>query len=195
MARTIGNNTVLPDLPPQPKMPVFPTKKLTRDTLPAFNAMGQGIVANNIRPSPTIVNDPQLNLNGLNRFRAEDLIPQISVHGPTEHFGSHSPQFEVNRASMSMPTNPRTLFNAPSVNVQPSVNRVSLRQTPILPKANLPQKVDITRLIPASNGIRMEAEYVAPPVNLGDFRGLAPNRHRQIGVNSGRTFGAEGHLI
>ena len=185
MARTIGNNTVLPDLPPQPKMPVFPTKKLTRDTLPAFNAMGQGIVANNIRPSPTIVNDPQLNLNGLNRFRAEDLIPQISVHGPTEHFGSHSPQFEVNRASMSMPTNPRTLFNAPSVNVQPSVNRVSLRQTPILPKANLP----------ASNGIRMEAEYVAPPVNLGDFRGLAPNRHRQIGVNSGRTFGAEGHLI
>ena len=80
MARILGSDTVLPDLPPQPKLHQFPTKKLTRDTLPAFNAMGQNIVANNVRPSPTIVNQPSMNLSHLSRFRAEDMIPNMSVH-------------------------------------------------------------------------------------------------------------------
>ena len=184
----------------------FPTKKLTRDTLPAFNAMGQGIVANNIRPSPTIVNRPQMNLSHLNRFRAEDRIPNMSVHGVHENFGG-DPRSETNHASISRPTNPRTLFNAPSVKVTPSVNRMSLRQAPVLaavvapvvapvlPRANLPKQMNISKLIPKSNGMRMESEYVAPPVNLGDFRGLTPNRNRQFGINAGRTFGAEGHLL
>jgi hypothetical protein len=194
MARILGSDTVLPDLPPQPKLHQFPTKKLTRDTLPAFNAMGQNIVANNVRPSPTIVNQPSMNLSHLSRFRAEDMIPNMSVHGVHENFGG-DPRSETNHASISRPTNPRTMFNAPSVTIAPSVNRMSLREAPVLPRANLPKQVNIGKLIPPSNGMRMEAEYVAPPVNLGDFRGLAPNRNRQFGVNAGRTFGAEGHLL
>lgn len=194
MARILGSDTVLPDLPPQPKMFNFPTKKLTRDTLPAFNAMGQGIVANNVRPSPTVVNRPQMALSHLSRFRAEDRIPNMSVHGVHENFGG-DPRSETNHATISRPTNPRTLFNAPSVSVKPSVNRMSLRQAPVLPRANLPKQMNVSKLIPKSNGMRMESEYVAPPVNIGDFRGLTPNKNRQFGINGGRTFGAEGHLL
>ena len=96
---------------------------------------------------------------------------------------------------MSRPPNPRKLFSAPSVSVQPTVKRVSLRQAPILPKANMPKQMNFTGLIPPSNGLRLESQYVAPPVRSSDFGGLTPNRHRQIGINAGRTFGAEGHLL
>ena len=194
MARTIGNKTVLPDLPPSPRMHKFPNKVLTRDTLPAFNAMGQGIVAAGPRPAPTIVHEAEVDYSGVNRINYAEMVPNTIVHGVTETFGG-DPRFEVNRATISMPTNPRRLFKAPSVNVQPIVNKMSLRQAPILPRANLPQPLDVTKFIPPSNGVRMEAEYVAPPVNLGHFRGLAPNRFRQLGINAGRTFGAEGHLL
>jgi len=194
MARILGSDTVLPDLPPQPNMFKLPAKKLTRDTLPAYNAMGQNIVANNIRPSPTIVNQPSMSLSHLNRFKSEQMIPKINVHSVHQNFGG-DPRAETNYATVSMPTNPRTLFNAPSVKVTPSVNRVSIREAPVLPKANIPKQMNFSKLVPPSNNMRMEAEYVAPPVNLGDFRGLAPNRNRQFGVNAGRTFGAEGHLL
>ena len=194
MARTIGNNTVLPDLPPQPRVPKFPNKVLTRDTLPALNAMGQGIVAAGPRPAPTIVRHAEVDYSGIHRFNYDEMIPKMSVHGVSETFGG-DPRFEVNRATMSMPTNPRSLFKAPSVNVKPVVNKMSLRQAPVLPKANLPRPLDVTRFVPPSNGIRMEAEYVAPPVNVGHLRGLTPNRFRQVGINAGRTFGSEGHLL
>ena len=46
MARTLAGNTVLPDLPPAPRMTQFPQVNLAADTLPAFNAMGQGLAPN-----------------------------------------------------------------------------------------------------------------------------------------------------
>ena len=42
MARTIGKNTVLPDIPYSPSLPALPQVSLVNDTLPARNAMGQG---------------------------------------------------------------------------------------------------------------------------------------------------------
>jgi hypothetical protein len=97
---------------------------------------------------------------------------------------------------MSRPPNPRKLFAAPSVNIKPSVNRVSLREAPILPKANVPKQMNFNNLIPQSSGVqRFESQYVAPPVRATDFGGLTPSRHRQVGINAGRTFGAEGHLL
>ena len=46
MSRTIGSQTVLPDLPHAPRMPEFPQVRIAADTLPAFNAMGQGLAPN-----------------------------------------------------------------------------------------------------------------------------------------------------
>ena len=260
-------------------MPVFPTKKLTRDTLPAFNAMGQGlapnaplpappqmpksqkfsipaspnismaeaimgkgygqgIVSNSHRPSMPVIkfaefsldlgadastnlgnyslrgqnispesqylrpshtmevygSGPSLNVSHLNRIHPERFIPNTLIHSVTECFGNN-PAHEVNRASMSRPPNPRKLFSAPSVSIQPTVKRVSLREAPILPAPNLPKQMDLTHMIPPSTGIKIASEYVSPPVRASDFGGLTPSRHRQIGINAGRTFGAEGHLL
>ena len=279
MSRTIGGQTVLPDLPHAPRMVQFPPINLAADTLPAFNAMGQGLVPNAPLPSPTMVgspsytipqgqginmneavmgggygqgvvpnsprpsspeikfaefsvplgsdastnlgNDnlrggqnitpeaqylrpshtmevygsgPEMNVSHLNRVKPETHIPNTLIHNVTENFGNN-PAHEVNRASMSRPPNPRRLFNAPSVKVAPSVKRVSLRQAPVLPRANLPKQINFTALVPPSSGLRFESEYVAPPVRATDLGGLTPSRHRQIGVNAGRTFGAEGHLL
>jgi|TARA_R110002110_G_scaffold25843_4_gene95509 hypothetical protein len=279
MARTIAGHTVLPDLPPAPRMVQFPTINLAADTLPAFNAMsqglapnaplpaapqmpkapsynipaspnigladaimgkghGQGIVQNSHRPAmPTVKfaefsldlgNDASTNLGNynlrstgltpegqymrpshtmevygggqefnvshLNRVRPELHVPNTLVHGVTESLGNN-PAHEVNRASMSRPPNPRKLFSAPSVSVQPTVKRVSIREAPILPRANLPKQMNLTHMIPPSTGVKLASEYVAPPVRASDFGGLTPNRHRQIGINAGRTFGAEGHLL
>jgi hypothetical protein len=150
-----------------------------------------------MRPSHTMEvygSGPSLNVSHLNRVRPENHVPNTLIHSVTETFGNN-PAHEVNRASMSRPPNPRKLFAAPSVNVKPSVNRVSLRESPILPRANMPKQMNLTNLIPPSSGLRMESEYVAPPVRASDFGGLTPSRHRQVGINAGRTFGAEGHLL
>jgi len=281
MARTIAGNTVLPDLPPAPRMTQFPQVNLAADTLPAFNAMGQGlapnaplpaapqmpkaqkfsipasrnipladavmgkghgqgIVQNTHRPAmPTIKfaefdipmgtdasqhlgnynlrggqgitpqsqymrpthtmevygSGQDFNVSHLNRVKPENYVPNTLIHSVTETFGNN-PAHEVNRAAMSRPPNPRKLFAAPSVNIKPSVNRVSLREAPILPKANVPKQMNFNNLIPQSSGVqRFESQYVAPPVRATDFGGLTPSRHRQVGINAGRTFGAEGHLL
>jgi len=279
MARTISGQTILPDLPPSPRMTQFPSINLAADTLPAFNAMGQGLAPNSplpappqmpkgqkysipagdsismaeavmgkgygqgivsnshrpahpeikfaefslpmgsdastnlgnyslrgqnispeaqyLRPSHTMEvygSGPELNVSHLNRIHPERYIPNTLIHSVTESFGNN-PAHEVNRASMSRPPNPRKLFAAPSVSVKPSVVQVSLRQAPILPRANMPKQMNLTSLIPPSNGLRLESQYVAPPVRSSDFGGLTPSRHRQIGINAGRTFGAEGHLL
>jgi len=279
MARTIQGNTVLPDLPPAPRMTQFPSINLAADTLPAFNAMGQGlapnaplpaapqmpkpasysipssqaipladavmgkghgqgIVQNSHRPAmPTVKfaefdlnlgadasqnlgnynlrstglspegqymrpshtmevygSGPSMNVSHLNRVKPEKHIPNTLIHGVTETFGNN-PAHEVNRASMSRPPNPRKLFAAPAVSVQPTAKRVSIREAPVLPRANLPKQMNLSNMIPPSTGIKLASEYVAPPVRASDFGGLTPSRHRQVGINAGRTFGAEGHLL
>ena len=279
MARTIQGNTVLPDLPPAPRMTQFPSINLAADTLPAFNAMGQGlapnaplpaapsmpkpasysipssqaipladavmgkghgqgIVQNSHRPAmPTVKfaefdlnlgadasqhlgnynlrstglspegqymrpshtmevygSGPSMNVSHLNRVKPEKHIPNTLIHGVTETFGNN-PAHEVNRASMSRPPNPRKLFAAPAVSVQPTAKRVSIREAPVLPRANMPKQMNLSNMIPPSTGIKLASEYVAPPVRASDFGGLTPSKHRQIGINAGRTFGAEGHLL
>ena len=52
MARTIGSQTVLPDLPHAPRMTQFPSVQIAKDTLPAFNAMGQGLAPSSPLPAP-----------------------------------------------------------------------------------------------------------------------------------------------
>ena len=58
MARTIGKNTVLPDIPYSPSLPALPQVSLVNDTLPARNAMGQGLTQAGPRPSAPVINMP-----------------------------------------------------------------------------------------------------------------------------------------
>ena len=58
MARTIGKNTVLPDIPYSPNMPTLPQVSLVNDTLPARNAMGQGLTQAGPLPTAPMINMP-----------------------------------------------------------------------------------------------------------------------------------------
>ena len=58
MARTIVKNTVLPEIPYSPSLPALPQVSLVNDTLPARNAMGQGLTQAGPRPSAPVVNMP-----------------------------------------------------------------------------------------------------------------------------------------
>lgn len=65
MARMIGNDVVLPDLPYSPDVPTFPEVSLVRDTLPAHNAMemlGQGLAPASPRPAAPVINMPRFNI-------------------------------------------------------------------------------------------------------------------------------------
>ena len=51
MARVLGKSTVLPDIPYSPSMMDLPSISLAKDTLPARNAMGQGLTQASPRPA------------------------------------------------------------------------------------------------------------------------------------------------
>jgi hypothetical protein len=194
---------------PRPAAPEikFAEFSIPIDTSPSQNLGNYNLRSQNIspdaqylRPSHTLEvygSGPNFNVSHLNRVKPETHIPNTLIHSVTESFGNN-PAHEVNRASMSRPPNPRALFHAPSINMaslQAETKSIPLRQAPVLPKANIPHQKNLAGLIPVSSGLRFESQYVAPPVRASDLGGLAPSRYRQIGINAGRTFGAEGHLL
>ena len=275
MARTIGKNTVLPDIPYSPNMPTLPQVSLVNDTLPARNAMGQGltqagplptapmvnmpsfvvppttamdmgamvngggfgqgIVPNMPRPAPAISTMPTLDLSALagqrdaqsdlaayaimgqrltpesqysrpshtaeiygdqnygpdvshmNRMKAEQIMPKINAHQPTETFGA-SPAFEIDRTSIR-PSNPRAMFSAAST-------RMPIRERPIIPASTQPMlnHNKIVRSISPPKKIRMEAKHVAPPVRNADLGGFGAENSNGFGTGIGRAFGANAAL-
>ncbi len=58
MARVLGKSTVLPDIPYSPTMMDLPSISLAKDTLPARNAMGQGLTQASPRPAAPVINTP-----------------------------------------------------------------------------------------------------------------------------------------
>ena len=283
MARTIGKNTVLPDIPYSPNMPALPQVSLDNDTLPARNAMGQGltqagprptapmvnmpafvvppttsmdmaamvsgggygqgVVPNMPRPAPAISTMPKLDLSGLagqrdadfdlaayavmgqrltpeaqysrpshtaeiygdqnfgpdvshmNRMKAEQIMPKINAHQPTETFGA-SPAFEVDRTSIR-PSNPRAMFSgAPTLNIPASTTRMPIRERPIIPASTQPMLNHnrVVRNISPPKKIRMEAKHVAPPVRNADLGGFGAENSNGFGTGIGRAFGANAAL-
>ncbi len=61
--RIQDRRSVTRNLPPSPNMPALPTVNIARDTLPAYNAEGQGLVAAGPRPAPPqLPRGPSLNI-------------------------------------------------------------------------------------------------------------------------------------
>ena len=127
--------------------PAMPTIKFAEFDIPMGSDASQNLGNYNLRGGQGITPQSQdFNVSHLNRVKPENYIPNTLIHSVTETFGNN-PAHEVNRASMSRPPNPRKLFSAPSVSVKPSVNRVSLREAPILPKANVPKQMNFSNLM------------------------------------------------
>ena len=91
MARTIAGHTVLPDLPPAPRMVQFPTINLAADTLPAFNAMSQGLAPNAPLPAaPQMPKAPSYNIPASPNIGLADAI-MGKGHGQGIVQNSHRP--------------------------------------------------------------------------------------------------------
>ena len=76
--------------------------------------------------------------------------------------------------------------------------RIPLQNLPVRPAANLPSAPRVTHLIPKSHGVKLEANYIAPPIRGADLGGKFSSMSSvsgNIGVHPGRAFGADAHLF
>lgn len=73
-----------------------------------------------------------------------------------------------------------------------------LQNIPIRPAPIMPSTPKIAHLIPKTAPVRMEANYIAPPIRGADLGGTFSSMSSvsgNIGVHPGRAFGAEAHLF
>tara|TARA_R110000751_G_scaffold54268_2_gene116794 strand:+ start:161 stop:1018 length:858 start_codon:yes stop_codon:yes gene_type:complete len=164
-----------------------------------YDLMGQGITpaAQYLRPtSPMEVYAPAAapNVGGLDRMKPEMMMGSVNAHQPTMNFGG-DPRFEAEMASIR-PTNPRMMTRAPTVNISAAERRIPIRELPLIPASTQPRVPNVSKLIGPVKAIKMEAQYVAPPVRNADLGGMLNSTSRVggFGNSSGRTFGSEGPL-
>jgi hypothetical protein len=73
-----------------------------------------------------------------------------------------------------------------------------LQNLPIRPAPVMPSAPKVSHLIPKTSPMRMEANYIAPPIRGADLGGTFSSMSSvsgNIGVHPGRAFGAEAHLF
>jgi len=166
----------------------------------AYSVVGQRLTpeAQYLRPSHTTEIygdfDHTPDVSHMSNMKPETMLPAINAHQPTETFGA-SPAFEIDRTSIR-PTNPRSLFNAPTVNISPSKVRIPIRERPIIPASTQPMQNHnaIVRKLSPPKKIRIEAEHVAPPVRNSDLGGFMAGNLNGFGTGIGRAFGADAAL-
>ena len=168
-------------------------------SLQNYDLMGQGITpgAQYLRPTHTMeVYAPAAapDVSGLERLKAETMMGRVNAHQPAMNFGG-DPRFEAEMTSIR-PTNPRALTRAPTVNIKQSEQRIPIRELPLVPASTQPRVPNVGKLVGPVKAIKMEAEYVAPPIRNSDLGGMLNSTSRVggFGNSSGRSFGAEAPL-
>ena len=172
----------------------FPELKLSEDTLPAYNASLQSLNAHaGPRPMAHIPKIPIINIP-----RAKIGAENFSVALPTNHsvhesFGG-SPRWEAEQMGYR-PTNPRSFGMAPAVTYKAEPKQVPIRETIILPKANLPNLPNYNNVGP-SNPMTIELRATTPNVRAKDIGGLlsSTSRFGGVGQSSGKSFGSESFI-
>ncbi len=194
--RQIGN-TVLPRLPPQPQAPQFPTLNLATETLPAHNAMGNSIVPVGPRPSGDFMPNMPKVVVPESKIGSENFMPTLAFNRSVQESFGGDPRFEAEQMAYR-PTNPRTLGNAPSVNITPTAKQVPVFEKTVIPKANRPNMPNYNAMIGPTSQVFLEAKAVSPPVRNADLGGMLSSTSSivgNIGMTPGRAFGAESFLI
>ena len=193
--------------PTQINMPSInlPTDVTTGDyQLSSYDLTWDGLTPENqyLRPSHNLEiygSGRDVDISHLNRVRPETMMSSIINHGVDEVFGG-SPQFEVDRNRIR-PTNPRLFSAPPTVNIKAlraETKRVPIMNIPITPAPTGPTRnisAEAAKLLGPSRPVRMEAQYVAPPVRGADLGGLTNSINRGFGVGIGRAFGADANLM
>jgi len=178
----------------------IPVGSLASDfNLQNYELRGQGITpqAQYLRPTHTMelyAPPASPSVAGMERMKSEMMLGRINAHQPTMNFGG-DPRFEAEMTTVR-PTNPRAMMRAPTVNVPVSQQRMALRELPIIPRSTQPRIPNVSKQIGPVKPIRMEAQYVAPPVRNADMGGLLNSTSKVggFGNSNGRTFGASGAL-
>jgi len=178
----------------------IPVGSLASDfNLQNYELRGQGITpqAQYLRPTHTMelyAPPAAPSVAGMERMKSEMMLGRINAHQPTMNFGG-DPRFEAEMTTVR-PTNPRAMMRAPTVNVPVSQQRMALRELPIIPRSTQPRIPNVSKQIGPVKPIRMEAQYVAPPVRNADMGGLLNSTSKVggFGNSNGRTFGASGAL-
>ena len=95
-----------------------------------------------------------------------------------------------------MPTNPRVFSSPPKVKISAESRQIPIRETPVLPKANLPNLPNVRPMVSDAEPKFVEARPVTPPVRNADLGGLlsSTSKFGNFGNSPGRSFGAEAFL-
>tara|TARA_A200000159_G_scaffold164400_1_gene193848 strand:+ start:229 stop:1098 length:870 start_codon:yes stop_codon:yes gene_type:complete len=164
-----------------------------------YSLTGQGLTpqAQYLKPTHTMelyAPPAAPNVSNMTRMKSEQIMPGINAHQPQANLGG-DPRFEAEMNTVR-PTNPRAMMRAPTINVPVTQQRMALRELPIIPRSTQPRIPNVSKQIGPVKPVRMEAQYVAPPVRNADMGGLLNSTSKVggFGNSNGRTFGASGAL-
>ncbi len=126
----------------------------------------------------------------LERVKPEQLMGQINAHQPQANTGG-DPVFEAEAVAIR-PTNPRQFFRAgPEVRVPVTPQQIPVRDLPVMPASTQPKIPNVSKLVGPVKPIKVEAQYVAPPIRGADMGGMLNSTSKVGGVANfnGRTLG------
>ena len=168
---------VLPQQPPRPNMSAINSINWASESLSAHNASNQPISqAATVTPSAShmpkrpIISVPE------SRIGAENFMPTFKTnHSIHETFGG-SPRWEAQQ------------------NFGP--RHIPIRETPVIPKANLPNIPNLNGRVQKAEPISLELRAVTPTIKMNDLGGLTSSMSKfgGVGQSAGRSFGSESFM-
>ena len=101
-----------------------------------------------------------------------------------------------NKLHFEIIINPRAFSAPPSVNVNFGPRHIPIRETPVIPKANLPNIPNLNGRVQKAEPISLELRAVTPTIKMNDLGGLTSSMSKfgGVGQSAGRSFGSESFM-
>ena len=187
---------VLPRQPPRPNMSAINSINWASESLSAHNASNQPISqAATVTPSASHMPKRPIISVSESKIGAENFMPTFKTnHSVHETFGG-SPRWEAKQMGI-LPSNPRAFNAPPTVDINFGPRHIPIRETPVIPKANLPNIPNLNGRVQKAEPISLELRAVTPTLKMNDLGGLTSSMSRfgGVGQSSGRSFGSESFM-
>ena len=174
--RIVDRNSMTRNLPNTPRLAAFPSINIAKDSLPAHNAEGQGLVAAGPRPAPPVLpNIPTLNIPGPQRYTLSDFA---AGRGAGQGIVPNTPLPAVPDA----PSRARVRLDADYARKDQDISRYNLRSSNWTPSAQYSRPSHTMeiygpgRTVDVSNMAPMKAErYIGSVNNHGPSHSFGGN--------------------
>ena len=174
--RIVDRNSMTRNLPNTPRLAAFPSINIAKDSLPAHNAEGQGLVAAGPRPAPPVLpNIPILNIPGPQRYTLSDFA---AGRGAGQGIVPNTPLPAVPDA----PSRARVRLDADYARKDQDISRYNLRSSNWTPSAQYSRPSHTMeiygpgRTVDVSNMAPMKAErYIGSVNNHGPSHSFGGN--------------------